>query len=119
MRNRLRNSSLHAGRPYVSPLPDSGTSVASYGMVNSPYTEAISTEAEETSSFYGRVSLYTFSLDGRRRVYRRRGECFADACDDEGIGLGWLPHDPGRNCARGKITVDCCRGQFNSSKIQG
>ena len=36
-----------------------------------------------------RFTLYR--ADGRRRVYRRRGELFADACVVIGIGLGVAP----------------------------
>ena len=38
VRKRLRESGSHARRPYVGLSPDSGTSVALYGMVNSPCT---------------------------------------------------------------------------------
>ena len=35
------------------------------------------------------------------------------------LRLGELRHGLRRNCARDEITVDCCRGQYNSSKIDG
>ena len=75
---------------------------------------------------HGRRVLFTdesrftlFSLDGRRRVYRRRGECFADACVNERDSFGLVRYGLGRHFARGKITIDFCRGQYNSGKVQG
>ena len=56
----MRESGLHARRPYVWSAPDSGMSIASYCVVNSPCTQANSNEAVETSPFYGRVSLHFF-----------------------------------------------------------
>ena len=97
--------------------PDSGTSVASYIVINSPCTQAISSAAVETSPFYGRVSLSLFFRpDGQSRP----GERLADACVDERERFWrWLRYGSERHCTRGNITVDCCRGQYDSSKVQG
>ena len=42
--------------------------------------QAISDEAVETSFFTDESRFTLYRADGRRRVYRRRGERFADAC---------------------------------------
>ena len=57
--------------------------LASYGVVNSPCTQAISNWAVEMSPFTDESRFTLFRPDGRRRVYQRRGERIADACVDE------------------------------------
>ena len=64
-----------------------------------------------------RFTLYR--ADGRRRVYRRRGERFATPVLSNGIGLGWLRYGLGRHCSRDNITVDYCCGQYDRSKVLG
>ena len=63
--------------------PDSGASVESYGEVNIPCTRAISNEAVKTSPLTNESGITLFHPVGRRRVYRPRGQRFADACVDE------------------------------------
>ena len=40
-------------------------------------------------------------------------------CRDETRETPTLALCLGRQCERDEITVDCCRGQFGSSKVQG
>ena len=66
-------------------------------------------------------SRFTLFLPGRSTscipTSRKR---FADTCVDEtGQVWGWLYHGSGRHCARGKITIDCCRGQYKRVKYRG
>ena len=70
---------------------DSGTSVASYGVVNSPCTQAMSNEAVETSLFTDELRFTLFRSNCQRGVHRRRRERFADACVDKCYRFGgWL-----------------------------
>ena len=77
VQNRFRDSGRRSCCPYAS--PPLTLSVVSYGVVNSICTQAISNKAEETSPFKRGVSLHSLSPDSSCRVYRRRGEHFADA----------------------------------------
>ena len=59
-------------------------SIASYGVINSPCTRAISSGAVETSPFYGRVSLHSFSLGWSTLcIPTSRGNDFTDASAEE------------------------------------
>ena len=83
----------------------------SYGVVNSLCTQAISTEAVETSHFTDESRFTLFRPKGRHRVPTSRGKASPTLALTNGIGLGW-------HCAPGKITDDCCRGQCDCSKVQ-
>ena len=66
--------------------PDSGSSHASYGATDSTCPQKISDEAVDAPFLFlltGPISLF-HRPDVRRRVYRRRGDHFADACCREG-----------------------------------
>ena len=98
--SRLREIGLRARRPYVGlPL----------------------TQARRLRRMAWLTAHAPFTLcraDSRRRVYRRRGERFADVCVVERDRFGgWLRYCLGRHCSRDKITVDYCCGQYDRSKV--
>jgi hypothetical protein len=93
VRNRLREFGLRARRPYIGfPLtrprrPRRMAWLAAHGPRQFPMRQW-------RQIFYTDESWFTpFSPDGRRRVYRRRGERFADACvlerDRFGVARLW------------------------------
>ena len=65
------------------------------------------------------ILLHFFRPDGRRRIYCRREECFADACVDEWDRFGGSSVMVWRGFAHGVKSADCYRGQYDSGKIQG
>ncbi len=61
-----------------------------------------------------------FRPGGRLRVYRRRGERFADYCVIERDRFGGLLcYGLREDISLGKVTVDCGRREFNRCKIYG
>ena len=107
--SRLREIGLRARRPYVG-LP--------LTQARRMRRMAISDEAVETSSFYGRVWVHSLSPKWSTSCVptSRRMLCWRLCCRTGSV-WGWLRYGLGRHCSRDKITVDYCCGQYDRSKV--
>ena len=86
--SRLREIGLRARRPYVGlPLTQARRLRRMAWTAHAPRLFPMRQWRRVLFTDESRFTLYR--ADGRRRVYRRRGERFADAC--VGIGLGVAP----------------------------
>ena len=116
--SRLREIGLRARRPYVG-LPLTQARRLRHMAWLTAHAPRLFPMRQWRRVLFTDESRFTlYRADGRRRVYRRRGERFADACVVERDRFGgWLRYGLGRHCSRDKITVDYCCGQYDRSKV--
>ena len=118
--SRLREIGLRARRPYVG-LPLTQARRLRRMAWLTAHAPRLFPMRQWRLLFTDESRFTLYRADGRRRVYRRRGERCADACvverDRIRGGGGWLRYGLGRHCSRDKITVDYCCWQYNRRKV--
>ena len=114
---RLREIGLRARRPYVGLPLTQARRLRRMAWLTAHAPRLFPMRQWRRVLFTDESRFTLYRTDGRRRVYRRRGERFADACCRTGSVWGWLRYGLGRHCSRDKITVDYCCGQYDRSKV--
>jgi len=107
VRNRMRELRLRARRPYIGFLLTRARRghrmawLAAHGPRQFPMRQS-------RRVFFTDESWFTlFRPNGRRRVYRHRGERFTDACVLERDRFGIGSYGLERDISRVKVAVDC------------
>ena len=116
--SRLREIGLQARRPYVGLPLTQARRLRRMAWLTAHAPRLFPMRQWRRVLFTDESRFTLYRADGRRRVYRRRGERFADACVVERDRFGgWLRYGLGRHYSRDKITIDYCCGQYDRSKV--
>ena len=117
--SRLREIGLRARRPYVGLPLTQARRLRRMAWLTAHAPRLFPMRQWRRVLFTDESRFTLYRADGRRCVYRRRGERFADACVVERDRFaGWFRYGLGRHCSRDKITVDYCCGNMTTVRYR-